>query len=587
MKESEEFSFQTGKLQIFEVLFDGDNDDIFRPGDWIQGFVRIVLKAPKKDIRGVSLAFKGKAKTKWSEREGSGDNRRTVNYYLKEKYFQEKLIIAGKDKRHNVREIVQLDAGEHRFPFRFYIPAAPLPYAFEGLHGYIRYYVKAKIERPWKFDHITYRLFSVVGAGLDLNRMSPELVMPRTAEAEKTLCCLCCASGPIKVTAHLEKSGYVPGEHIYVSATVDNRSSREILSFKAKLYQSVSFMALRNGTGQQHTKSEKQMLIMLQASGCGAFDTVDIERQPLPIPSCPSSGLVGCNIIHTDYYLEIDVDVSGTPFDAKIFFPITLGILPLVSSYSLPSAASSSGQVITEQPSASAYPELPPPSYEIAVGGLREIPSKSGYNYTFGKLLYAPRYPFYNFDEIGKPAPSSQQMQYTNFDQFFLDQEESTSNQGPPPHQSRSHPRTHYKPGSRQRMENSSPSRGPPPDQSNPPVDQSNPPVDQSNPPADQEVPSSPGIVYTPPSPGPDSDQEDMSNLPPDQEPTSSEGVEVSLPSQGSPPDQSMSYPPPDEDPKLGQDHFMQNSISSENVPPGENGNDPPSEQADVFSYAV
>lgn len=38
----------------------------------------------------------------------------------------------------------------------------------------------------------------------------------------------------------------------------------------------------------------------------------------------------------------------------------------------------------------------PPPSYEIAVGGLHEIPSKSGYDYTFGKLMYAPRYPFYN-----------------------------------------------------------------------------------------------------------------------------------------------------------------------------------------------
>ena len=86
------------------------------------------------------------------------------------------ILFFSTDKRHNFRE-VELEAGEHRFPFRFYIPVAPLPYAFEGRHGHIRYYVKAKIDRPWKFDHVTYRLFSIVGAGLDLNRMSPELAV--------------------------------------------------------------------------------------------------------------------------------------------------------------------------------------------------------------------------------------------------------------------------------------------------------------------------------------------------------------------------------------------------------------------------
>ena len=49
-------------------------------------------------LPGISLTFKGKAKTKWSETEGTGDHRHTVTYYLKEKYFQEKLIIAGKGK---------------------------------------------------------------------------------------------------------------------------------------------------------------------------------------------------------------------------------------------------------------------------------------------------------------------------------------------------------------------------------------------------------------------------------------------------------------------------------------------------------
>ena len=43
--------------------------------------------------------------------------------------------------------------------------------------------------------------------------------------------------------------------------------------------------------------------------------------------------------------------------------------------------------------------KLPAPKYELAVGGLKEIESKSGFSYTFGKLMYAPRYPVYTFPD--------------------------------------------------------------------------------------------------------------------------------------------------------------------------------------------
>ena len=38
-------------MKVFEVMFDG-GVDLFRPGDWVQGTVKIVLSEPKKDIRG-------------------------------------------------------------------------------------------------------------------------------------------------------------------------------------------------------------------------------------------------------------------------------------------------------------------------------------------------------------------------------------------------------------------------------------------------------------------------------------------------------------------------------------------------------
>ena len=45
---------------------------------------------------------------------------------------------------------------------------------------------------------------------------------PVTRNNSKTLCCLCCESGPIQAQVQINRAGYVPGEYIYVNATVDN-----------------------------------------------------------------------------------------------------------------------------------------------------------------------------------------------------------------------------------------------------------------------------------------------------------------------------------------------------------------------------
>ena len=65
-----------------------------------------------------------------------------------------------------------MEMGDYKFPFRFQIPSTPLPHPLEGRYGYVRYKVKAKIDRPWKFDHKTQRLFSVIGPPVDLNMIA-------------------------------------------------------------------------------------------------------------------------------------------------------------------------------------------------------------------------------------------------------------------------------------------------------------------------------------------------------------------------------------------------------------------------------
>ncbi|XP_072021564.1 arrestin domain-containing protein 3-like [Amphiura filiformis] len=211
-------------------------------------------------------------------------------------------------------------------------------------------------------------------------------------EIEKRICCLCCESGPIRVSAETDKCGYVPGEDIWVTGSVDNQTRLAIVSCSAKLMQLVSYRARRKGVGKEHVKKEKRKIASVEGEGCDGVSTLTFEGKPIIVPACPASGLVGCSILDIEYYVEFEADVRGTPFDAIVKIPIAIGHVPLSSAFS---PVTDNARVITKQPSSINL--TIPPSYEVAVGGLQEIPSKSGYDYTFGKLMYAPRYPYYNF----------------------------------------------------------------------------------------------------------------------------------------------------------------------------------------------
>lgn len=61
-----------------------------------------------------------------------------------------------------------LPIGEHFYPFNCALPPT-LPSSFEHDYGYVRYTVKATIDRPWKFDHEVKTAFTVV-SNFDLNK---------------------------------------------------------------------------------------------------------------------------------------------------------------------------------------------------------------------------------------------------------------------------------------------------------------------------------------------------------------------------------------------------------------------------------
>uniref|UniRef100_A0A1I8ANM9 Arrestin_N domain-containing protein n=1 Tax=Steinernema glaseri TaxID=37863 RepID=A0A1I8ANM9_9BILA len=55
-----------------------------------------------------------------------------------------------------------LPEGRHEVPFSYTLPKT-LPSSFEGDYGYIRYTCRAICERPWDFDIVTKKAFTVIG----------------------------------------------------------------------------------------------------------------------------------------------------------------------------------------------------------------------------------------------------------------------------------------------------------------------------------------------------------------------------------------------------------------------------------------
>jgi len=64
---------------------------------------------------------------------------------------------------------------EYTLPFQFHIPSENLPSSVEGNFGHVRYWLRAFIDRPWRFDISTKAFFTVI-EHVDIN-VAPGLLV--------------------------------------------------------------------------------------------------------------------------------------------------------------------------------------------------------------------------------------------------------------------------------------------------------------------------------------------------------------------------------------------------------------------------
>ncbi|CAG2167073.1 unnamed protein product, partial [Oppiella nova] len=253
----------------------------------------------------------------WTESRSTGNRlgAYTEHYNSEIEYFFKKQVLCGPESSDS-REV--LSEGHHEFLFVFQLPNGGISTSFEGKYGNVRYWLKAEVEKPWGFNHKTKKAFTVISP-IDINRR--EYLIPVENSIEKSLCCLCCTSGPIHLYARTDRTGYCPGESISITAEFENHSRRAIIPH-ATLYQSQTFLA----SGKSRCRRFKFTIVTGLA--IQPRRTANWDSQLLKIPAV-SPSIVNCSLIKVEYAVRITLQIPLIAYNLSVYLPIVVGTVPL------------------------------------------------------------------------------------------------------------------------------------------------------------------------------------------------------------------------------------------------------------------
>ncbi|XP_048257824.1 arrestin domain-containing protein 3-like [Haliotis rufescens] len=313
-----------GKLSVFKIAL-SNVQGVYFAGQMLQGHVILELNEPVK-LKGIRITFRGRAFVHWTEQlmRGPGESRfREIRHHAAtEEYFDVSHPLIPRGSGNNDEKKI-LAPGQYTYPFQFELPGN-LPSSFEGQHGFLRYWVKVTMEKPWKNDYSTKKVFTVI-CPMDLNR-EPSSGHPLQSRKNKRLCCLCCRSGPVSAVLGLQQKSYVPGEAIIITGEVNNMSSRKMGGSSVELKMTTVFHSTTK------TRAVTQQVGKLKRGPIATGDTDIWDGEKLIIPPLPPSFLLGCSIIDIKYIIELRVDPVGPAFDLAIPIEILIGTIPVRSA---------------------------------------------------------------------------------------------------------------------------------------------------------------------------------------------------------------------------------------------------------------
>ncbi|XP_054714754.1 LOW QUALITY PROTEIN: uncharacterized protein LOC129224338 [Uloborus diversus] len=147
---------------------------------------------------------------------------------------------------------------------------------------------------------------------------------PFHCELEGELGIPCINLGPVSCRVRLDRGGYVPGESIRLSATIDNGSGVAIHRTKALLTETIQYTAKK-----KIVQSETRELASLQKGRIDAGTTDHWKNELLYIPPLPPTNLRGCHLIKIQYDVYFQIEPKGVDRVMSLQLPIMIATYPV------------------------------------------------------------------------------------------------------------------------------------------------------------------------------------------------------------------------------------------------------------------
>ena len=296
-------------MRDFQLILNDPPRKVYFPGMIITGTVFAVNDEPK-NYKAIKVKIVGYAHCSWRESR--------VTYSSHEDYIVSFVNVWDKDTSAGGG---QFPVGSYRFPFSLPFFGNNLPASYEGLFGEIKYIIEARVVMNGllKRDIVCESTIKVENV-LKINQ--PNLLRPQSGVIRKTLCCLCCASGPIVIITRLPRRGYCVGQDsIPMEISVENGSSRQIQQIIVSIHKLVKY------TADGNCRTDYCTLANIASEPIRAHNTIIWQPTPLAIPDTPAT-LTNCGILQVTYYLQVKAAISWA-INPSSKINIFLGNVPL------------------------------------------------------------------------------------------------------------------------------------------------------------------------------------------------------------------------------------------------------------------
>ncbi|XP_061585006.1 arrestin domain-containing protein 3-like [Cololabis saira] len=295
-------------IKNFNIALESLNiENAVSAGDLLTGQINFDLMK-ETNISSLSIKLKGGVHVHWTT-----GGKRKRHHSAKLKFFNIKSAIIQGDNA--IGGGTKLAPGRHLYPFSFQIPQGDFPSSFNGPHGEISYKLTVSINRPW---HLSQDFVTMLNFVNRIDSNNPDLWAPLSGSSSKTLCCLWCTSGPIEMTATMERKAFIPGETAKIICDISNASSRTVIPKVILQQKHVYYLHDR-----VQRRPLKWYLAAVHGDPIGAHTSHAHVEIMLDIPSSASLSLTNCPLLEVFYIVKVSLHINGSS-DLTVLFPITL-----------------------------------------------------------------------------------------------------------------------------------------------------------------------------------------------------------------------------------------------------------------------